>query len=114
MRYIVKARFDDNISLEVSGRKHKDREQAEAEMERVKNDESLLKVGLKATYIVEVPAASGKDQICDIISICAARNGERCKDCIYQGERCEDLKMIYWVSKPMYIDYVDCDEETEE
>lgn len=115
MRYIVKARLYDGYSEEYSGRRHKTLESAQRELKQAQNDLVYRSDPIvKDLYIVERPVISAFNAVNDIISVCAARQGERCKDCVYQGERCEDLKRIYWVSKPLYIEKIDCDEETED
>lgn len=37
----------------------------------------------------------------NICEICKVRNGEKCKDCVYNGRRCEAYKARFHVSKPM-------------
>lgn len=114
MRYLVKIRREGAIdSQDYSGIRHKSKERAEKELHEAALEMSLN--GIKANcYLVERPCIVSPGAINDIISICSARNGERCRDCVAGGEPCEDLKRIYWVSKPMYIEIIDCDEETED
>ena len=114
MRYIIKIRYDNGVTSYYNGVKYKSRERAEKELQLIQDNEKLKKVGVIGSYIVEKPVVSSPGAINDIISICSARCGERCKACVANGEPCEDLKRIYWVSKPMYIENVDCDEETED
>lgn len=40
----------------------------------------------------------------DAIELCATRNGERCKDCILYGKKCEAVKRRHRVSKLYEID----------
>lgn len=37
----------------------------------------------------------------NICEICKVRNGEKCKDCVYYGTKCEAYKTRFHVSKPM-------------
>ena len=37
----------------------------------------------------------------NICEICKVRNGEKCKDCVYYGKKCEAYKTRFHVSKPM-------------
>lgn len=114
MRYIVKIRRSGETMTEyASGRRHKSMERAEKEAEELQAEYDRLGIQDKV-FIVERPCISSSGAVRDIISICQARNGERCKDCVAAGEPCEDLKRIYWVSKPMDINIIDCDEETED
>ena len=114
MRYLVKIRREGSEKAEYnSGRRHKSMERAEKEAGEAKIE--LRATGEKAkVYIVERPCISSDSAVRDIISICQARGGERCRDCVAAGEPCDDLKRIYWVSQPQYIDLLDCDEETED
>ncbi len=36
-----------------------------------------------------------------IAEVCEVRDGQRCKDCIYYGKKCESIKRAYHVAKPM-------------
>lgn len=36
----------------------------------------------------------------EVISICKARNGERCKDCIMQDDKCAEYKKEHRNTKP--------------
>ena len=114
MRYLVKIRRSGEIASEyASGRRHKSMERAEKEAEDLKKE--LFMSGKQAkVFIVERPCISSNNAVRDIISICQARGGDRCRSCVAAGEPCEDLKRIYLVSKPMDISVIDCDEETED
>ena len=114
MRYIVKIRQWGELKSEyASGRRHKSLERAAKEAEDLKMEFALS--GRSAqVYVVERPCISSDGAVRDIISICQARGGERCRNCVASGEPCEDLKRIYWVSKPMDINLVDWHEETED
>lgn len=114
MRYIVKIRRSGEIQSEyASGRRHKSMERADKEAQDLKMGIALSGKQDKV-FIVERPCISSRGAVRDIISICQARNGERCRNCVAAGEPCEDLKRIYWVAKPMDINIVNCDEETED
>ena len=114
MRYIVKIRRPGETESEyASGRRHKSMERAEKEAEDLKK-ELFLSGKEGKVFIVERPCISSESAVRDIISICQARNGERCQNCVAAGEPCEDLKRIYWASKPMDINIIDCDEESED
>ena len=39
-----------------------------------------------------------------IAETCIARNGERCKDCIFYGKKCERYKKAHHGMKPVDID----------
>lgn len=41
--------------------------------------------------------------VIDIISVCRIRDYKRCKDCIYYGSKCNELKHKYNVTRPKYI-----------
>ena len=43
-----------------------------------------------------------------IHTICIVRNGNEmaCRNCIYQGEQCEEFKARFKVDKPSDIDYL--------
>ena len=114
MRYIVKIRRNGELQSEyASGRRHKSMERAEKEADVLKKE--LFMSGKQAkVFIVERPCISSSGAVRDIISICQARGGERCRNCVAFGEPCADLKRIYWVSQPQYINLLDCDEETED
>ena len=43
----------------------------------------------------------GASQIRDV---CIARNGERCKNCIFYGKTCEQYKRAHQGKKPVEID----------
>ena len=114
MRYIVKIRRNGELQSEyASGRRHKSMERAEKEADDLKKE--IFMSGKQAkVFIVERPCISSSSAVRDIISICQVRNGEHCRNCVAAGEPCEDLKRIYWVSKPMDINLLNCDEETED
>lgn len=114
MRYIVKIRrWGETESEYASGRRHKSMERAEKEAEELKAVYALSGEGKNHVFIVERPCISSNGALRDIISICQARDGERCRDCVAAGEPCEDLKRIYWAAKPMDIN-INCDEEKED
>ena len=39
-----------------------------------------------------------------IVDVCVARNGERCKNCIFYGKPCEKFKKAHRGKSPIEID----------
>ena len=47
-----------------------------------------------------------RDNVTRITEICCARNGERCKDCVYYGKKCNNWKNHHHGYKPCEYDPV--------
>ena len=48
-----------------------------------------------------------------LFDVCRARQGERCRDCIYEDNQCRNFRLRHQNEKPMYWSEFD-DEDDEE